>query len=296
MDWNEVFLIIIDKAIIGLLLLIVGLWINKKLSSHKTDLEEGLGTKVRIAEARLPAYKSLWELTSPTSAEMVESLTTNEREALIVRLRKWYYEDGQGIFLSENSHSQYYVALKTLGNMEIKSYSNEQITKSFSSLRRSLKNEIGIYGRVSDYKYRLAKDYKIHIEIKKDIVTDFIELTSNGDLKIKKGYAWDGPSGPTINTKSSMRGSLVHDALYQLMRESFIEFNNRKYVDDLLNSIVVEDGMSRVRAWYVYKGVQVFGAEAGMPHNPLPSSDEIIYYDNKTNVISSFDHERDRIV
>ena len=29
-----------------------------------------------------------------------------------------------------------------------------------------------------------------------------------------RGYAWDGPSGPTIDTPDAMPASLVHDGLY----------------------------------------------------------------------------------
>ena len=53
----------------------------------------------------------------------------------------------------------------------------------------------------ADYKYQLASDYKISISIKpkSDIKTEFINLDTNGSLFVKKGYAWDGPSGPVKN-------------------------------------------------------------------------------------------------
>jgi hypothetical protein len=229
---------------------------------YKTDLEEKLGTKERIAEARLPAYKKIWELTSFASTkETLESLTGKEREEIISLLKKWYFDDGQGIFLSENIHSQYSEALKMLEGIKVASHENDQIVKTFSSLRRSLKNEIGIYGKIGYYNYRLAEDYKINISIMQDsdISTDYIELTSNGRLTIKKGYAWDGPSGPTKDTKNFMRGSLVHDALYQLLRERHLSSDYRKYIDDLLYHILIEDGMSKVRAWWVYQGIQLGG-------------------------------------
>lgn len=69
------------------------------------------------------------------------------------------------------------------------------------------------------YKYQLAEEYTISIPIKPDsnIISDYIDLNNDGELVIKKGYAWDGPSGPTIDSLNFMRGSLVHDALYQLI-------------------------------------------------------------------------------
>lgn len=53
-----------------------------------------------------------------------------------------------------------------------------------------------------------------------------------------------------------MRGSLVHDALYQLMRENHLDEDRwRPTADDILRRLCREDGMSAIRAWYVYQGV-----------------------------------------
>jgi len=112
------------------------------------------------------------------------------------------------------------------------------------------------------YKYQLKKEYKVDTPIKPKTkkVSQFITLDITGGLTIKAGYAWDGPSGPTFDTKSFMRGSLVHDALYQLMREGLLckEFH-RKISDLLLQVHCKEDGMSSIRAWWVYFGVRLGG-------------------------------------
>jgi len=68
-----------------------------------------------------------------------------------------------------------------------------------------------------------------------------------------KGYAPDGPSGPTLDTANFMRGSLVHDTLYQLMREGLLNHNlPREAADRILQSLYREDGMLALRAWWVY--------------------------------------------
>ncbi len=90
------------------------------------------------------------------------------------------------------------------------------------------------------YKYQLKEDYVIDIRIRPDspIDTDYLFLTLEGQLTIKKGYAWDGPSGPTIDTLNFMRGSLVHDALYQLMRARHLDTERHKdSADRLLKKI-----------------------------------------------------------
>jgi len=129
------------------------------------------------------------------------------------------------------------------------------------------------YRELKKYKYQLMDDYRIKIKIRpvNEIIEPpppmqaYIKLDREGNLEICRYYAWDGPSGPTIDTKNFMRGSLVHDALYQLMRQSRLSQNHRKYADNLLRDICIEDGMSKLRAWYVHKGVRIFSAPFARP-------------------------------
>lgn len=125
----------------------------------------------------------------------------------------------------------------------------------------------------SGYKYQLASDYVVAVGIILTVNTKFLVLTGDGYLFIREGYAWDGPSGPTLDTKNFMRGSLVHDALYQLMRGGQIPESYREHADRLLQKMCVEDGMLPIRAWWVYKGVR-FG---GVGSAALGSSRPILY-------------------
>jgi hypothetical protein len=124
------------------------------------------------------------------------------------------------------------------------------------------------------YKYQLKQDYSMIIPINPatDIDSEFISLQTDGTLTVKSGYAWDGPSGPTIDTLNFMRGALVHDALYQLMREKYLDEKTfRKTADWLLREICRADGMSRIRAWWVYAAVRLGGGPAADPalDNPI---------------------------
>ena len=123
------------------------------------------------------------------------------------------------------------------------------------------------YRKLRRYKYQLVQDYNVTIAITgKTIDTDYISLTPAGELTVKKGYAWDGPSGPTIDTRSFMRGSLVHDSLYQLMRLGELEHKkHRGYADDLLKQMCLDDGMWKVRAGWVHWGVTNFGQSFATP-------------------------------
>lgn len=118
----------------------------------------------------------------------------------------------------------------------------------------------------SGYKYQLnqAVTYNrlmgFNGEDRVDIETDYITLSRIGELLIVKGYCWDGPSGPTIDTKNFMSASLVHDALYQLMRLDYLDVREyRLPADDLLRAMCRHNGMSWLRAWYTYKAVRMFG-------------------------------------
>ena len=124
------------------------------------------------------------------------------------------------------------------------------------------------YRKLKKYKYQLMDDYVIQIDIKpgQNIDFKFLSLSSKGVLTIRKSYAWDGPSGPTIDTRNFMRGSLIHDALYQLMRLSALDYEvHRKRVDEILRKNCLEDGMSSFRAWYVYQGVHLFAEGSARP-------------------------------
>ena len=112
----------------------------------------------------------------------------------------------------------------------------------------------------SGYKYQLAESYiiRVGIQIPDIIISYYLSVSTKGNLMIKKGYCWDGPSGPTVDTKNFMRGSLVHDALYQLMREGLLDQKWREQADKELKRICIEDGMSKIRAWWVYQAVRTF--------------------------------------
>jgi len=116
------------------------------------------------------------------------------------------------------------------------------------------------------YKYKLMKTYTINTPIVGfNCVNIFLYLGKDGRLTIYKGYAWDGASGPTIDGKSNMRASLVHDALYQLIRLVLIPQEYKKVADTLFYDILLEDGMNKLRADMWREGVEHFGGASCIP-------------------------------
>jgi len=127
------------------------------------------------------------------------------------------------------------------------------------------------YRKLHRFKYQLVSDYRLSIAITgQSIDTRFIKLDTAGNLTVMNGYAWDGPSGPTIDTLNFMRGSLVHDALYQLIRMKCLDILYRKQADQILRKICLEDGMTRFRASYVYHSVRWFAGSCAIPGTHKP--------------------------
>lgn len=113
-------------------------------------------------------------------------------------------------------------------------------------------------------KYQTAKEFVVHLPtiikyVKKNIHTDFCSLTTTGCLTIFKRYGWDGPSGPTIDTETSMAGSLVHDLLYHLIRLGHLPIESKDECDNIMRAIMLQDGMWGFRAKYFLVGVSKYG-------------------------------------
>ena len=125
----------------------------------------------------------------------------------------------------------------------------------------------------SGYKYQLHRAHVDRVDIRPaaPVVTDWVSLNLDGTLTVRGGYAWDGPSGPSLDTPSFMRASLVHDALYQLMRLGALDAQRwRAAADREMRRMCREDGMSWLRAWWVHQAVRWFGEPATWPESRKP--------------------------
>jgi hypothetical protein len=111
------------------------------------------------------------------------------------------------------------------------------------------------------YKYSLWETYRCSIGIVGYTVTHrLFELTSTGILTVFADYPWDGPSGPTIDTPSFMRGSLIHDVLFEMLRLGLLPHDPCFHLANLeLHKICLEDRMWQFRSNYVFAAVERFG-------------------------------------
>ena len=90
-------------------------------------------------------------------------------------------------------------------------------------------------------------------------------LDGKGAMLLQPDYRWDGASGLTIDSVSSRRAALAHDACYTMLRQRRLGPSGeteRRFADQWLRDLLLEDGMWRFRAAYWYWAVCRFGASA----------------------------------
>ena len=124
----------------------------------------------------------------------------------------------------------------------------------------------------SGYKYQLAEDYTFELHPAFPDVRysgDFISVFGR-TVTLHNGYACDGPSGPTIDTKTFMRASFEHDGTFQLIRKGIYSIHFRKYANVKLRETCKEDGMAWVRRQWVYFGLKVFSRKAASSKSIKP--------------------------
>jgi len=123
----------------------------------------------------------------------------------------------------------------------------------------------------SGYKHQVKYDFTVYIHellIYGEVEYDFIHL-KDGWLTIRAGFGWDGASGLTVDTKSSFRGSCIHDALYRLIRQEILPPEVKQLADKILKYVCILDGMWEWRAGAWYRAVDKYGDAATDPRNRI---------------------------
>lgn len=122
----------------------------------------------------------------------------------------------------------------------------------------------------TENKYEVTRSYSMQLSFRPyyNIESKFYSISDTGILKIEKGYRWDGASGPTFDTKATMRAGCIHDVLYQAMRENKLDIYKYKgMADSELGSIMKEDSespeiWSNIRSSYYEWAVNIAGWKA----------------------------------
>ena len=132
------------------------------------------------------------------------------------------------------------------------------------------------------YKYALIEDVTVFVGILGQAIdTAWFTLSIDGFLTIKAGYAWDGCTG-MIDTNSNMEAGLVHDCLYQMLREALIpnyktiaildrskcleKFKRmRSQVDDVFATLLEAGGCWRITVFSAPRVVKLMGEKYALP-------------------------------
>lgn len=147
---DSIILALVDKLLIGVLILIVAYWLNNRLE----NLKGSLSFQTALAPQRTAAYQVLWVKTGPLTPRDVKSLDVSAaKDACFKDLRAWYYEQGNAMYLSLEAADLFLAGLKLLERTEI---SAKEIREHFSSLRTQLKVDLGVYTR-ADEKVRIPR-------------------------------------------------------------------------------------------------------------------------------------------
>jgi hypothetical protein len=112
--------------------------------------------RLRIAEKRLDSYRRLWalmEVVRPSRLIDVDGsgpLTHDEARKLYQDATHWYFEDGNGMLLTERTRTLYFLARANLGEYATDQVENSEtavrIMRQFSLLRTQMKLDIDRYG------------------------------------------------------------------------------------------------------------------------------------------------------
>ena len=125
--------------------------------------------------------------------------------------------------------------------------------------------------KLINYKYKLEEDIAFSTCVLDfDVSTEYIELKSHGVLVIRKGYMWDGVTGlPSFATdamlKHTARGSLLHDAFYQLIRLGLLPVELKDKVDTEMKERFTQDGLNKIVVSMFYQAVKNFGSQYCKP-------------------------------
>ena len=106
-----------------------------------------------------------------------------------------------------------------------------------------------------------------YIHPREDIETWYCTLTKDGKLTGKIGWAWDGASGPTWDTKNTIRASCCHDLLAKLMRDKLLPHYLWTFADQEFDAILEEDGMWKFRRSYWIGGLSLAHGSYALPKN-----------------------------
>lgn len=116
--------------------------------------------------------------------------------------------------------------------------------------------------------FQLTEPFQFKLEIAPlfDVESLWFDMDKKGRVNVKAGYVWDGASGPTIDTPSSIPASCGHDIGYKAIRLGYLdEVTAKPLIDRWFYERLLKDGMWDYRAFAWWRAVQQFGNRSCLP-------------------------------
>jgi hypothetical protein len=136
---DSILLALVDKFLIGALVLVFGFWLNARLEKLKGQI----ALQNAVGPMRGAAYARLWALTEELSPRGPLELSREKYAQLSDALRGWYYTAGNAMYLSLDAADLF---LRGLAVLEHPDRSEPGTAKRiYSALRTQMKIDLGVY-------------------------------------------------------------------------------------------------------------------------------------------------------
>lgn len=116
---------------------------TERIEMLRSELQRDLQLQLEIAKARQPAYKTLWALMLCTKKFDPIPLGTEVRAKFAADLTAWYYENGNGMFLSIKAKDRFLKARELLNAHPLET--DAAIRDAFGALRTEMAIDLAIY-------------------------------------------------------------------------------------------------------------------------------------------------------
>ena len=118
------------------------------------------------------------------------------------------------------------------------------------------------YELCKSYSLDFAAEYGMSLQVNPQYnpPTDGALYTiSENQLTAFQGFRWDGATGPTLQPKSSVRATLVHDVMCAAIAQGALLRDSRANADLIFREILKADRMPKFRRDIWYLMVDAFG-------------------------------------
>lgn len=107
-----------------------------------------LQTRIRLLEARVEAYRKLFEITemtSPTRLGRGETLSEDDAKVLGKAIYDWYYENGSGLLMPNRTRLLLQEIQQTLQGEKLRRLPDDPMLRKVAELRHALRRDVGVF-------------------------------------------------------------------------------------------------------------------------------------------------------